>query len=85
MDSQEIVERIWYGDDSMASTLRTVLLPAERVFGGIVGARDILYDAGWLPASETPIPAISVGNLTVGGTGKTPMAAWIARGLAARG
>jgi tetraacyldisaccharide 4'-kinase len=55
------------------------------VFGGIVGARDILYDAGWLPAHDTPIPALSVGNLTVGGTGKTPIAAWIARGLADRG
>ena len=32
-------------------------MPAERLFGGVVGARDILYDAGWLPARETPIPA----------------------------
>jgi tetraacyldisaccharide 4'-kinase len=79
------VDRLWYSNDAMASATRMVLLPAERIFGGIVGARDILYDAGWLPAYETPIPAISVGNLTVGGTGKTPIAAWIAQGLAARG
>jgi tetraacyldisaccharide 4'-kinase len=85
MDSREWAHRIWYGRDSVASALRTALMPAERLFGGIVGARDILYDAGWLPAVETAIPAVSVGNLTVGGTGKTPVAAWIARGLAARG
>jgi len=80
-----LVERLWYGRDSIASAARAALIPAERVFGGIVGARDILYEAGWLPAIETPIPAVSVGNLTVGGTGKTPLAAWVARGLATRG
>ena len=85
MRERDFAERVWYGDDAIASTLRAALMPAERIFGGIVGARDILYDAGWLPARETPIPAVSVGNLTVGGTGKTPMAAWMARGLAARG
>jgi tetraacyldisaccharide 4'-kinase len=85
VDDHGLAERVWYGVDALASTVRTALIPAERLFGGLVGARDILYDAGWLPALETPIPAVSVGNLTVGGTGKTPMAAWIARGLVARG
>lgn len=85
MSERDLVERLWYGTDTVASSVRTVLTPFERIFGGIVGARDILYDAGWLPATDTPIPAVSVGNLTVGGTGKTPMAAWIAHGLAARG
>jgi len=80
-----LVDRLWYGRDAVASATRTALLPFERLFGGIVGARDILYDAGWLPALETPIPAVSVGNLTVGGTGKTPISAWFAHGLAARG
>ncbi|HTE47141.1 MAG TPA: tetraacyldisaccharide 4'-kinase [Gemmatimonadaceae bacterium] len=85
MSDRGFVERLWYGDDAIASLTRAVLTPFERLFGGVVGARDILYDAGWLPAVETTIPAVSVGNLTVGGTGKTPMAAWIARGLATRG
>lgn len=85
MSDRGFVERVWYGDDAIASLTRAALTPFERMFGGIVGARDILYDAGWLPASETAIPAVSVGNLTVGGTGKTPIAAWIARGLQVRG
>ena len=79
-------ERVWYGGDALASTIaRRAARPPSACFGGVVGARDILYDAGWLPARETRDPAVSVGNLTVGGTGKTPIAAWIARGLAARG
>jgi tetraacyldisaccharide 4'-kinase len=85
MADRRFVERLWYGSDALASMARIALAPAERVFGGIVGARDILYDAGWLPAHETAIPAVSVGNLTVGGTGKTPLAAWVAHGLQARG
>jgi len=85
MSDRTIVDRIWYGTDALASATRAALSPAERIFGAAVGARDILYDAGWLPAHQTAVPAISVGNLTVGGTGKTPMAAWIARGLQARG
>jgi tetraacyldisaccharide 4'-kinase len=80
-----LVDRVWYGEGAVASLSRAILVPVERVFRGVVGARDILYDAGWLPTHDTPIPAISIGNLTVGGSGKTPIAAWIARGLVARG
>jgi tetraacyldisaccharide 4'-kinase len=82
---RRFVEHVWYGDDTAAAVLRAALAPVERLFGAIVGARDIMYDAGWLPAHATPIPAVSVGNLSVGGTGKTPISAWIARGLADRG
>jgi tetraacyldisaccharide 4'-kinase len=84
-EGRGLVDRVWYGDDAVASISRAILTPAERVFRGVVGARDILYDAGWLPTHDTPIPALSIGNLTVGGSGKTPVAAWIARGLLARG
>lgn len=85
MADRRFIEHLWYGSDALASVARMALIPAERLFGGIVGARDILYDAGWLPAHETTIPAVSIGNLTVGGTGKTPIAAWVAQGLADRG
>ena len=79
------VERVWFGDDRVAAVSRAALMPVERLFGGIVGARDVLYDAGWLTTHPVAIPAVSIGNLTVGGTGKTPIAAWIAAGLATRG
>lgn len=79
------VERVWFGDDRVAALTRAMLVPVERLFGGVVGARDVLYEAGWLATRSVAIPAVSVGNLTVGGTGKTPIAAWIAAGLVARG
>src|ERR1041384_7673552 len=79
------VRRVWFGPGLLAGVTRAALMPFERIFGGIVGARDIMYDAGWLASRDTMIPAISIGNLTVGGTGKTPIAAWIAAGLLARG
>ena len=85
MSDRDLIERLWYSADALASVARAALLPAERVFGGIVGARDVLYDAGWLPSQETSIPVVSIGNLTVGGTGKTPLAAWVAEGLLRRG
>lgn len=85
MREQTLIDRLWYGEGRAAGTLRLLLRPAERVFGGVAGVRDMLYDAGWLPTREPVLPAISIGNLTVGGTGKTPIAAWIARELAVRG
>ena len=78
-----LVDRLWYGADGVASAARALLTPAERVFGGVVGVRDILYDAGWLPARETALPAVSIGNLTVGGTGnpRDPVAQGCSRRL----
>lgn len=85
MGERQLVESVWYGDDRLSRALRTMLRPLEGVFGAVVGARDMLYDTGWLRTHPTAIPAISIGNVTVGGTGKTPVAAWVARELAARG
>ena len=80
-----LIERLWFSDDAWARTARLALAPFEGIYGSVVRARGWLYDAGILRARATVIPAISVGNLSVGGTGKTPVAAWIAAELTARG
>ena len=50
-----------------------------------VESRLWLYKRGWFKAKRLPCPVVSVGNLTVGGTGKTPITMWVARYLAAKG
>ena len=44
-------------------------------------SRNRLFDLGWRRARQVDVPVISVGNITTGGTGKTPMVAWLARWL----
>lgn len=53
-------------------TLRKYLRPMSWLYGAAVGVRNLLYDRGVMKSREFPLPIISVGNLTVGGTGKTP-------------
>ena len=65
--------------------MRDLLIPAEVLYRSAVAARSKLYDWGVFRARAFPVPVISVGNLTVGGTGKTPVAAWLAGQLIQRG
>jgi tetraacyldisaccharide 4'-kinase len=59
-------------------------LPAA-LFGAAALARRAAYDLGLLPIHRLDVPVVSVGNLTAGGTGKTPMCAWVAGELERRG
>ncbi|HLV25329.1 MAG TPA: tetraacyldisaccharide 4'-kinase [Gemmatimonadales bacterium] len=81
----ETLERIWFGNDPLARAIRTALMPAELLFRGASGARSYMYGAGILSRAEPAIPALSVGNLTVGGTGKTPVSAWFCAALSSAG
>lgn len=47
--------------------------------------RNLAYSRNWLPIHKVPVPVISIGNITTGGTGKTPFAAWIANWLTSAG
>lgn len=76
---------VWEGRGALARAARAVLAPAGWLFRGGVAARNALFDAGVLASRATAVPALSVGNLTAGGTGKTPVAADIARRLRAAG
>jgi tetraacyldisaccharide 4'-kinase len=65
--------------------VRAALSPAAAAYGVGVAARNRLYDSGRLAVRRPAIPTISVGNLTVGGTGKTPITSYLASALRARG
>ena len=64
---------------------RLALLPVALLLRTGMALRTLCYHRGWLPAHDLPLPAVGVGNLTVGGSGKTPVAIWIARYYAAKG
>ena len=65
--------------------MRFLFLPLAAVFGMIVTLRNFLYDNGLLKISKVTMPVISVGNITAGGTGKTPMTIHLAEQAKARG
>ncbi|MEN9790371.1 MAG: hypothetical protein RLZZ63_29 [Gemmatimonadota bacterium] len=75
------VERAW----REGGVLPMLLAPASWLFRGGVAVRNALYDRGALGVRALGLPTISVGNLTVGGTGKTPMSAWMAQEMLRRG
>jgi tetraacyldisaccharide 4'-kinase len=79
------VERAWRPRTVPQHALRAALLPASVAYGAAVRVRNALYDAGWLGVERVPARVLSVGNLTVGGTGKTPAALWLACALVRRG
>jgi tetraacyldisaccharide 4'-kinase len=76
------IEDLWYGRGAGSITVRVALWPLERAYDLAQGARSRMYDSGIFPAQLPALPTISVGNLTTGGTGKTPVAAWLASRLA---
>lgn len=83
----EAFRRLVDGSDTRAGAalVRAALSPAGIAWSTIMSARNLAYDAGVLPVARAPVPVVCVGNLTLGGTGKTPLVAWITRRLAARG
>lgn len=80
-----VATSVWRGDAGWATLARAALGPASLLYRAAAGARNAMYDRGVLPISQAQLPVISVGNLAVGGTGKTPVAAWIAATLSVRG
>lgn len=63
------------------SVIKLILWVLSRVYGVIVALRKVFYKIGLRRRHRLPCPVISVGNLTVGGTGKTPLVELIARAL----
>lgn len=75
--------RLWY-QRRLAVPLYP-LLPASWLFCGLVVVRRWLYRLGLMRSSRLPVPVVVVGNLTVGGSGKTPLVLWLVEELLAHG
>ncbi len=71
------LESLWYG----SNPLSLVLLPLSGLFRLVAGARRFAYKRGLLRSYKLPVPVIVVGNITVGGTGKTPLVIWLVEAL----
>jgi tetraacyldisaccharide 4'-kinase len=84
-DRRRLIEAVWTGRGKRARAARAMLAPAEALYGAVVAIRGKLYDWGIFRATEFSVPVLSVGNLSVGGTGKTPIAAWLAGRLLEKG
>ncbi len=72
---------IWYKDPFIG----VFLMPLGFLFSDFVKFRKFLYRAGILKKHSLPVPVIVIGNLTVGGTGKTPLIIWLAELLKREG
>ncbi|HEX3275092.1 MAG TPA: tetraacyldisaccharide 4'-kinase [Gemmatimonadales bacterium] len=84
-DTHRIVRWLWTSRRPDARLARLALLPASGLWRLAMDARRAAYGRGWLPTHDLPLPSVAVGNLTVGGSGKTPIAVWIARHYVSRG
>lgn len=70
---------------SLHPFVRVLLWPLSLLYGVVIRARVWVYQKGWLKQKRLKATVISVGNLTVGGTGKTPMVIWLAEKFLAEG
>ena len=79
------VARWLWRRDGGGQVVRLALAPAALLYAAVMRLRAAVYRRALRPVRRLPRPAVAVGNLSVGGTGKTPLAAWIARYYVARG
>ena len=78
---EQWLNSVWYGRAAGAALLR----PLSWLYAASVGVRRAAYATRLLPVAKLAVPVIVAGNLTVGGTGKTPFVVWLVGQLAAAG
>ena len=72
-----LLEEIWFGKHPA----RVVLAPCGWLFRAVAWARRTAYASGLIGVYRAPVPVIVVGNISIGGTGKTPLVIWLAQKL----
>ena len=76
-----MLQNYWY----RITPLHLILLPLSLLFGLLAGLRRWLYRHGVLASEALPVPVIVVGNISVGGSGKTPLTLWLTQHLIENG
>lgn len=76
-----LTEQLWYGNHP----LKWLLWPVSLLFGAVSACRRTGYRLGLLQSQRLPVPVIIVGNISVGGTGKTPLTVWLVNHLIEQG
>ena len=69
----------------MRENFKIILLPFSALYGGVVAVRNAGYDSGFFKVKRLPRPVVSVGNISVGGSGKTPFVMLLLEKLMAMG
>src|SRR3954454_23134360 len=83
MSADAFLQQLWYRKNP--SAISNLLLPLSWLFGATVALRRFLYSCGLARQRKLSKPVVVVGNITVGGTGKTPFTIWLANRLQASG
>lgn len=77
-DQHRLIRWLWTSPRPDARLMRLVLLPASGLWRTAMWLREAGYHHGWLKVHSLPLPSVAIGNLSVGGSGKTPLAGWVA-------
>lgn len=75
------LHRVWYENGAFG----WMLIPVSWLYAGVTSLRKFLYRREILSSAKASVPVIVVGNITAGGTGKTPTVVWLVEQLRARG
>lgn len=75
------LDHYWYSVNGVS----LLLFPLSLIFGAVAGARRLAYRIGLLHQRQFAVPVVVVGNITVGGTGKTPLVVWLCNYLRSKG
>jgi tetraacyldisaccharide 4'-kinase len=84
-DTHRFVRWLWTSRRVDARLTRAALVPASCLWAGGMRLREAAFRSGLLAVHRLPVPTIAIGNLSVGGSGKTPIAGWVAEQLLAAG
>lgn len=79
------VERLWYGDSVVSKAVSLLLMPFSLLFHIVIALRRAAYHRGWFASTRVAVPVVVVGNIAVGGTGKTPLVVALVQRLTGQG